>query len=134
MTIQTQQAETPQPDAASLRVTPLDRAGQPLPEIEIEITSFWYLHCLALELVSPCRLDNGKVAVQLRTADQDIFLTGRDYWRLVHGKRRITADDAGMIEAQLHQVARYPRSLIVACPERLWSHQGPLPRKDRRTR
>jgi hypothetical protein len=117
-----------------LHVTPLDRAGQALPPMEIEITNFWYVNRRPLEPVGPCYFTNGQRAVQFRTGDQECFLTGRDYWQLLHGQHRVSMEEAGILEARLHQVIQPPRSLLATQPESLWCQKEPLLHPERSKR
>lgn len=106
-------------NATYVTVTPLSPSGDHLTPIQIEVSSFWYLNCMPLELKGTCKLSNGITVVQLCADKQPYFISGSDYWKLVHGNKRVSRDYAGLLEATFHSVTEMPQSLIVENAESL---------------
>ena len=104
-------------NAKYVTVTPLSPSGDHLTPIQIEVSCFWYLNCMPVELKGTCKLSNGRTVVQL-CADKQIYLiSGSDYWNLVHGDKRATKEYAGLLEATFHYETEKPQSLIVGNAE-----------------
>ena len=104
-------------NARYVTVTPLAPDGSGLPPVQIEVTQFWYLNCMPVELKGTCQLPTGKTVVQLCADGQTYCISGSDYWNLVHGDKRVTKEYTGLLEATFHFETEKPRSLIVANAE-----------------
>jgi hypothetical protein len=74
---------------------------------------------MPVELKGTCKLSNGRTVIQLCADKQTYFISGSDYWSLVHGNKRVTKEYAGLVEATFHSVTEMPQSLIVENAESL---------------